>query len=88
MVEEVEEKITSFFSEKTVVITGTFSMNRKEIEKILLSHSAKVSSSVSKKTDIVLYGESAGSKYDKAIDLGVNVMNEAQFLEVIQNEKN
>lgn len=88
MIEEVEEKITSFFSEKTVVITGTFSMNRKEIEKILLSHSAKVSSSVSKKTDIVLYGESAGSKYDKAIDLGVNVMNEAQFLEVIQNEKN
>lgn len=88
MVEEVEEKITSFFSEKTVVITGTFSMSRKEIEKILLSHSAKVSSSVSKKTDIVLYGESAGSKYDKAIDLGVNVMNEAQFLEVIQNEKN
>lgn len=87
MIEEVEEKITSFFSEKTVVITGTFSMNRKEIEKILLSHSAKVSSSVSKKTDIVLYGESAGSKYDKAIDLGVNVMNEAQFLEVIQNEK-
>lgn len=88
MIEEVEEKITSFFSEKTVVITGTFSMSRKEIEKILLSHSAKVSSSVSKKTDIVLYGESAGSKYDKAIDLGVNVMNEAQFLEVIQNEKN
>lgn len=87
MIEEVEEKITSFFSEKTVVITGTFSMNRKEIEKILLSHSAKVSSSVSKKTDIVLYGGSAGSKYDKAIDLGVNVMNEAQFLEVIQNEK-
>lgn len=88
MIEEIEEKIESIFSGKTIVITGTFGMNRKEIEEILLSHNAKVSGSVSKKTDIVLYGESAGSKYDKAVSLGVKVMDEKAFLEVIQNEKN
>jgi len=66
---KVEEKIEveeNPFKGKTVVITGTMSISRGEIKKTLESLGAKVSSSVSKKTDYVIFGEDAGSKYDKA----------------------
>lgn len=81
---------TTIFSEKTIVITGSFSQySRKELTEMLQSYNAKVTSSVSKNTDLVVYGESAGSKYDKAIQLGVAVMSEAEFLEeVLSVEKN
>lgn len=69
----------SFFSGKTVVITGSMSGSRSEIQELLQMHGAKVTSSVSKKTDFVIYGQDAGSKYDKAISLGVEVLSEEQM---------
>ena len=70
----------SFFTGKTVVVTGTLkSYGRKEAEAVLEQLGAKVSSSVSKKTDLVIYGESAGSKLDKARKLNVAVMSDDEF---------
>ena len=65
---------------KKIVITGTMSKKRDEIKKIIESLGASVSSSVSKKTDFLIYGENAGSKYDKAISLGVKTLSEKEFL--------
>ena len=79
---EVEEKIEvdeNHFKGKTVVLTGTMSISRGVIKKNLEALGAKVSSSVSKKTDYVIYGEDAGSKYDKAITLGVTTLTEEQM---------
>lgn len=74
-------RIESPFTGKTVVVTGTLkNFGRKEIEEKLISLGAKVSSSVSKKTDFVLYGEEAGSKLTKAMDLNVRTINEEEFL--------
>ncbi|MFC5469790.1 NAD-dependent DNA ligase LigA [Cohnella suwonensis] len=66
---------------KTVVLTGTLSlMSRDEAAKKLEALGAKVSGSVSKKTDLVIAGESAGSKLTKARDLGVQVLEDEQEL--------
>lgn len=84
MLQEVEEKTESNFTGKTVVVTGTLNnYGRKEIKAKLESLGAKVSGSVSKKTDYVLYGAEAGSKYDKAISLGVTVITEEEFENMI-----
>jgi len=64
------------FKGKTVVLTGTMSESRGKIKEMLESLGAKVSGSVSKKTDFVIYGEDAGSKYDKAMALGVECLDE------------
>ena len=64
------------FKDKTIVLTGTMSKSRSEIKKYFENLGAKVSSSVSKKTDFLIYGEDAGSKYDKAIDLGIPTIKE------------
>ena len=70
----------SAFSGKKVVLTGTLSAyTRKEASDIIESLGGEVVSSVSKNTDIVLAGESAGSKLDKARALGITVINETQF---------
>ncbi|SFN70220.1 NAD-dependent DNA ligase LigA [Proteiniclasticum ruminis] len=71
------------FTGKTVVLTGTLTQfTRKDAEERLLSLGAKVTSSVSKKTDYVIYGEEAGSKLTKAESLGVKTLTEAEFLEM------
>jgi DNA ligase, NAD-dependent len=71
----------SIFSGKTVVLTGTLSkMSRDEAAKKLEALGAKVSGSVSKKTDFVIAGESAGSKLTKARDLGVTVIEDEDEL--------
>ena len=75
----------SAFTNKTIVITGTFEkMSRKEIENHLTMLGAKVSSSVSAKTNLVIYGENAGSKLTKAQQLNVAVMDEKQFYQEIE----
>lgn len=69
------------FYGKTVVLTGTLStMGREEAKAKLLAFGAQVSGSVSKKTDYVIAGADAGSKYSKAVELGVMVLTEDEFL--------
>ncbi|RNB61455.1 NAD-dependent DNA ligase LigA [Brevibacillus gelatini] len=73
------------FSGKTIVLTGTLSqMSRQEAEEAIVRLGGKVTSSVSKKTDLVIAGEKAGSKLEKAEKLGVPVMDEAGFLEILK----
>lgn len=68
------------FAGKTIVITGTFPVPRSEIEAWLEARGAKASGSVSKKTSLVLVGEAAGSKHDKALKLGVPIMAADEFM--------
>ena len=76
---------SSYFSGKTCVLTGTLdSMGRKEASDILENLGAKVTGSVSKATDVVIAGHDAGSKLDKAQSLGITVINESEFLELIK----
>ena len=72
------------FYNKTIVLTGTLSSPRDEISALLESKGAKISSSVSKKTDFVIYGDKAGSKLEKAQSLGVKTLNEQEFLALIK----
>ena len=74
-----EEAKDNPFKNKTVVITGTMSKSRDEIKLFLEDLGAKVSSSVSKKTDFLIYGEDSGSKYDKAIELGIEILTEDEM---------
>jgi len=71
-------------SGKTVVLTGTLEqLTRQDAKEKLESLGAKVTGSVSKKTDVVIAGHSAGSKLDKANELGIEVWSEQQFLDSI-----
>ena len=75
----------SRFSGKTFVLTGTLaSLTRAQASKIIEGFGGKTSSSVSKKTSYVLAGDAAGSKLEKANALGVEVISEAQFQEMIK----
>lgn len=74
-----EEARENPFKGKTVVLTGSMSESRGVIKELLESLGAKVSGSVSKKTDFLIYGEDAGSKYDKAMDLGVVCLDEDEM---------
>ena len=78
-----EEAKDNIFKNKTVVVTGTMSKSRDEIKIFLENLGAKVSSSVSKKTDFVIYGADAGSKYDKAIELGVKILSEDEMNSIV-----
>ena len=71
------------FAGKTVVLTGTLSMPRAEAKQILQSRGAKVTASVSKKTDYIITGQNPGSKADKAEELGVTVLDQARFMEML-----
>ncbi|RUM70800.1 MAG: DNA ligase (NAD(+)) LigA, partial [Sulfurovum sp.] len=71
------------FKDKTVVLTGTMSVGRGIIKELMESLGAKVSGSVSKKTDFLIYGEDAGSKYTKAVKLGIETLTEEAMRELI-----
>ena len=73
------------FENKTFVLTGTLTKyTRQEASKIIEQQGGKTSSSVSKKTDFVLAGAEAGSKLKKATDLGVAIITEDEFIEMIK----
>lgn len=75
---------TGLLSGKTFVLTGTLpTLGREEAKALIENAGAKVSGSVSKNTDYVLAGSEAGSKLDKAIELGINILDEAAFLEML-----
>jgi DNA ligase (NAD+) len=68
-------------SGKSIVLTGGLdTMSREEATRAAQAAGARIASSVSKKTDFVVAGKDAGSKYDKAVALGVEVIDEAEFL--------
>lgn len=79
-----KEIIDNRFENQTFVITGTLSKPRGEFVKIIEEFNGKVGSSVSKNTNYVLAGEEAGSKLDKANELGVKVISEIEFNEMIK----
>lgn len=84
--EEVQQD--SPISDKTIVVTGTLEkLDRRQAEALIESLGGKAAGSVSKKTDYVLAGESAGSKLTKARELGVRVLNEQEFFELIGETK-
>ncbi len=82
----VEEKIEAEenpFKSKTVVLTGSMSVSRGVVKEMLEKLGAKVSGSVSKKTDYVIYGDDAGSKLTKAESLGVKTLREEEMREML-----
>lgn len=84
--EEVQQD--SPISGKTIVVTGTLEkLDRRQAEALIESLGGKAAGSVSKKTDYVLAGESAGSKLTKARELGVRVLNEQEFFGLIGETK-
>ncbi len=83
----VNTSLNSYFNGKTIVLTGTLThYGRKQVTEMLEDLGAKVTSSVSIKTDLVIYGTEAGSKLDKANALGVQIMDEAEFEAKLQNK--
>ena len=83
----VGEEVPQVLAGLTFVLTGTLAhsgMTRDEAGARLKAMGAKVSGSVSKKTSFVVAGENAGSKYDKAVALGVPVLDEAQLLNLLE----
>lgn len=73
---------------KVFVITGTLEgFNRQEAQELVESLGGKVTSSVSRKTDYVVVGDKPGSKYDKAVSLGIPVLGEKEFIELTGKDK-
>jgi len=83
-VKEKVEAVENPFKDKTVVLTGSMSVSRGVVKEMLEKLSAKVSGSVSKKTDYVIYGEDAGSKLTKAESLGVATLTEDEMRGMLQ----
>ncbi len=83
---EAERKVSSdLFDGLTFVLTGTLpNMTRNEASDLITANGGKVSSSVSKKTDYVLAGEEAGSKLIKAQSLGITVIDQSEFLKMLE----
>ena len=82
------KEASHIFDGKTFVVTGTLeNYSRTEIEDLLVSHGAKVSSSVSAKTNYVLSGLNAGSKRSKAEELNITILSEQELLDLINNQE-
>ncbi len=79
-----QERSSQSLQGKTFVITGSLEkLSRKEAENEILSRSGAVTSTVSKKTDYVVVGADPGSKYEKALELGVSILNEDEFFQLL-----
>lgn len=84
----MQEDAGTLFEGLTFVLTGTLpTLSRAQAQEMIRKNGGKATGSVSKKTSIVLAGESAGSKLDKARELGVTIIDEAQFLRMIERQK-
>ena len=84
----MQQDAGTLFEGMTFVLTGTLPMlSRAQAQEMIRKNGGKATGSVSKKTSIVLAGESAGSKLDKARELGVRIIDEAQFLQMIEQQK-
>ena len=85
MTVDVVEAAGNQMEGEIVVLTGKLEvMGRSEAGKILEAHGAKVTGSVSKKTTLVVAGLDSGSKLTKANELGIRVMNEEEFVELLK----
>lgn len=86
--EEQRTKAHGVFTGKTLVLTGALSrFTREGVTELIESEGGKVSSSVSSNTDFVLVGENPGSKYRKALDLGVQIIDEDTFVRMMEKAK-
>lgn len=84
----VKKKVNENITNKKFVMTGTISfMSRDEIKALIEEYQGTFAESVSKKTDVVIVGDSPGSKYDKAKELGITLWNEEKFKEILDNLK-
>ncbi|MFN8077104.1 MAG: NAD-dependent DNA ligase LigA [Kineosporiaceae bacterium] len=84
MVDERDESVPRTLEGLTIVVTGTLEgFSRDAAKEAILSRGGKASGSVSKKTDAVVVGENPGSKHDKAVQLGVPVLDEAGFRDLL-----
>jgi DNA ligase (NAD+) len=73
-------------NQQTFVVTGTLeSFSRDQIKELIENNGGKVSGSVSKKTSYVIIGDNPGSKADKAVELGVKIINEKQLMELLND---
>jgi len=83
-IQEEKEKKKSLLADKTVVFTGTLSsMTRDEAKALIEERGGTISNSVSRNTDLVVVGENPGSKYQRAQQLGINIINEEEFLKLV-----
>ena len=83
---EIEIKNDNPFSSKSIVITGSFStIARSQLKEELIRVGARVSSSVSSKTDYLVAGDKPGSKLSKANELGIQILEEAEVLSLLKN---
>ncbi|MBS6148696.1 MAG: NAD-dependent DNA ligase LigA, partial [Veillonella sp.] len=83
---DLQEAAGNEMEGEIVVLTGKLEvMGRSEAGKLLEKHGAKVTGSVSKKTTLVIAGEDSGSKLTKANELGIRVINEEEFTELLRD---
>ena len=83
----VPEQQSAALAGMTIVVTGTLEkLDRRQAEALIESLGGKAAGSVSKKTDYVIAGAEAGSKLEKAQQLGVTVIDEAEFLRLLKGE--
>jgi DNA ligase (NAD+) len=81
--EDVAKKEKRPLDGLTIVVTGTLSRPRNEIEELIERNGGRAAGSVSKKTSFVLAGDEGGSKLDKAKKLGVNIIDENEFMRMV-----
>jgi len=85
---EGKTRIVGALTGKTFVLTGTLpTLSRDEAKQKIEAAGGKVSGSVSKKTDYVVSGSDPGSKYDKAVELGIDILDEEKLLALLDSER-